>query len=241
MDYKKAIDRVQKLIDSRPKEVSEADKVDENYLKLQLGATISFIKHCQKENDYLLSKISNLSHTVKNANWFLGNFGFGVIGSGFGAAYTHKSLTPCSCGHRAQLQYVPEEKMWCVLCPKCFLMTGNYPKIKDAVKAWINKDFTETSLMLNEPLTVQTVDNEGLMELARRVCQVTADDYVEGGPLTRESLKTFFRSSPLMLGTDGDAVINKLDKIIEEKKAKQEEKERANHESGNDKHKVGVA
>ena len=195
LDYKKGLNRVQKLLDSRPQEVPDEDKTEENYLKLQLGATLSFIRQCELEREDLVSKINNLEHVVTNANWFLGNFGFGVVGSGYGAAYTHKSLTPCSCGKRPQIQYVPEEKAWCVMCSKCYLMTANYPKIKDAVSAWINKKFTETSMMLHEKLTMETVDEGGLMELAQKVCEVAAEDYIEGGSLTRDTLKKFFRSS----------------------------------------------
>lgn len=222
LDYKKAISRVQRLLDERPKDVKAEDKVDETYLQLQLSATLMFLRQCQAENEELSSRITNLEHVVKNANWFLGNFGFGVVGSGYGAAYTHKSLTPCACGKRPQLQYVPDEKKWCVMCSKCYLMTDNYPKIKDAVSTWINKKFTETSLMLHEKLTMETVDEDGLMELAQKVCEVAAEDYIEGGPLTRDTLKKFFRSSPLMLGTNGDAVIERLNKIIDEKKPEKE-------------------
>ena len=223
-DCKRVMDKLQRLLDERP-EPEEENRTEENFLRLGIANAIQCIKEQEEIRLTDERRIRNLHDVISNFDIFIANFGFRKVGIGFGAAYTHKNLPYCRCGKQPQIQYVAEDKEWCVICTNCFLMTAQYKKIRDAMKAWHDQEFTETSLMLQNKLTMETVDNDALAELAKAVCTVAAEDYIDSTSQSKESLRKFFQCSPLMMGANGDAVIDRLDKICEEKRKEKESKE----------------
>ena len=224
LEYEDAVSRVQKLIDMRPKEVPAEYAAAEYHIKRELNSTIAFIRKCEAAERYDKETISSLRNMIKRLDKFLEGLNFRRLKGGYSVAITHKHVKKCKCGKTPLIKYYLEEQTWYMACD-CGLQTDTYTGIKDAMVAWQNGEFTEASVMLQNPLTIENVDNDGLMDLAKKVCEVAAEDYIDGSKGMKESLKSFFRTSPLMLGADGDAAIKKLDEISEEKRKKQMEKE----------------
>ena len=223
-DLDRTIEKLQKLLDERP-EPDEEHRTEENNLRLRLANAIGCIKECKQIRDNDELQIKNQRKVIRNLDRFIGNFGFKKVNTGYNGCFYHNGLPYCDCGNVPQIVYVEDDDEWCVMCQKCYLMTAQYKKIKDAMKAWGNSEFTETSLMLHKPLTKENVDDDGLMDLAKAICETAAEDYIEGTDRTKESLKKFFLTSHLMLGADGEAALKNLDKISEERRMEKLEKE----------------
>lgn len=193
---------------------------DRNLVRRLISGALALVKRHRKDNDELALQIRTHEKAIANLDKLIANFGFKRVWTGVSGMYTSRFLRGCKCGHEPYVQEVCDTKNWIVLCNKCYLRTEEHQKIKDAIKAWNDGCYTETSLMLQTKLTKDTVDEQGLTELAIKVCEMAADDYVGGTVQSRESLKKFFRASPIMMGADGDAMIENLDAKIAKKKEK---------------------
>ena len=232
-EFEVIINKLQDIIDSKRQEVPEEQWTvtppvinrEQQREQAKLTSILLVLKRKKEEAKKAEIEIAKLKNTNKNYNRFITNFGFSKSGHGAAERFVHRSLPYCQCGKQPIIQYVVDYGKWCVLCQKCYLMTENFDRIKDAMKAWQMKQFTETSLMLQNKLTRENVDDSGLTALAQEVCKVAAEDYIDSTSQSRKDLRKFFLESPLMLGTDGDAVIKKLEKISEEKRKEQIEKE----------------
>ena len=212
-------DRLNKVLESRPEEVPEEDRVNENYLKLQIKTAITFMKQQESEIRREKIRVKKAVRVINSLGKFIANFGFKKIGEVYGEDYTHKSLTACvCCGYMPVIQASSyEEGKWLTKCLKCDLSTDPKAKIMDAIKAWNNHEFSEASEMFNMRYSKETIDENGMIELVKEACKVAADDYIMGDKTTKKDVEKFFQTSNFMMKIDRDALIEKLDKEAAER------------------------
>ena len=212
------VERLKAVLDSRP-EVADEDKVDENYMRLQLKTAINFMQQQEAALKRERTRVTRAVKVINSLGKFIANFGFRKVGEVYGEDYTHNSLSGClCCGHQPVIQessYVTGN--WLVKCPKCDLMTDPKPKIVGAIKAWNNKEFSEASVMFNRRYSKETLDENGMMELAQEACRIAADDYRDGNASMREDITKFLQTSDFLMRIDRDALIEELEKEVAEK------------------------
>ena len=217
-DYDGEIERLDKLIDSRPTDIPEKERTRENLLRLQIGHTISMLTKLRDEEEKQYIRSKNKDKTIENLQHLIANFGFRMVGQGVMGCYSQRSLMPCPFGHAAQVQEsFYEDGKWLVKCPTCDLTTEPFAKIRDAVKAWNMKKYTETSIQFNKRYTMDTMDEEGCVALTERAVEVAAEDYIYGDADMKKSVKSFIQKSKLLGEIDRDAAIDALDKRAEER------------------------
>lgn len=230
MDYKTLMERVDSVINSRPEEVPEEEKVNENYLRLVLGNVSNFLTRKEEEERQTQKELETTESALRAMDHFLDQLGFSRVASGISGKYRHKGLRMCYCGHFPEVfEQIEEPGKWRVRCPECFLITEIHDSPINAMKAWQQKRYLKAAEMVSHRLTLEELDDEGAIALVEKAIAVAKEDYIEGNNSTKASVEKFVRSSNFMMGVEPDAVIEEWNR---EAKHRAEEKKREPEKEG---------
>lgn len=166
----------------------------------------------EEEIRRLKLKISQLDSRLATLDRLLRALGF--VGDPKTARFLHAKLKRCACGRPPMVQEaVYDEGKWLVICPHCVLRTEAYSRVYDAMKAWNAGELTEASRMLQRPLGAAEADDIGAVDLAHSVVREAVEEW-QGtkDPGRKKELEKFFRTSPMMLGTDPEVILDALNK-----------------------------
>lgn len=121
-----------------------------------------------------------------------------------------------------------DDGQWVCVCHRCLLSTDPRESPEEAEKDFIDGKFSKMTMTINRPQTEP--DPDGLIALCAAVVKMAADDYrtelriwkMNRGSngkgrvgLHAERLEEFFRSSPLMMDLEGNGIIERLRREVD--------------------------